>query len=51
MLPVTDMLPVIIKEPVIVWFALKILDPVVANTKEPVPFNKIAYDADMLLEA
>ena len=47
-LPVNEVLPVTIKEPVIVWLPLNMFDPVIANTVEFSPSNKsalLAYEA------
>ena len=37
--------PLILVEPVIVWFPTNIFKPVVANTEEAVPFNNLEFKA------
>jgi len=45
-LPVNEVLPVTIKDPVIIWLPLNVFDPVIANTVLFSPSNKSALFAN-----
>ena len=45
-LPVNDVLPVIVREPVITWLPLNVFEPVIANTVEFSPSNRSALFAN-----